>query len=352
VVAVIINNTSTTTLATGENSGRDTVVAGTGGLFVVDNGSNNNFNVGGGSNAATLNGTGATFGGDGNNLVTLNSTLPGAASTVVGTPSSSDTIKGTALETGNLVYTDGGGNALINPTGGDVTIIGGTGTETVFGGTAYFSSGQKNELAFTGSLTVTNGTGYFAGGTKGYNNIASSSVGGTTLVGGGANDTLTSYGPGDMLVAGNGISTLDGSHSAGGDYFFASSTAATYMFGSQSVGDVFFFSTSTAWAPSNAFKGAFVAAHTAPNSALDSLNNNVSNTFAVSSGAEFGTVYDFISGVDKVAVATVQGAATLYAPVSGTGQYLLVTSTGTNISFFSKIQASDIQGVAVTTKLV
>jgi hypothetical protein len=223
------------------------------------------------------------------------------------------------------------------------------GTETIFGGAAFVGGSLVTTNAFTGSLTVTGGTGYFGGGSAGHNNIGASSVGGSTLIGGGANDTLRAGGQGDVLVAGAGTATLDASNSVGNDTLFASNTNATLMFGSKSQGDTFFFGTSTV--SGTGFEGTFVAAHTAPNSAQYSLNTTVSNTFAISGGAEFGTVYDFISGVDKISISAAQGGtATLYVPASGTGQSLLTTSTGTTIAFFTKVAASDIQGAVVTTK--
>jgi hypothetical protein len=281
-----------------------------------------------------LNGVGGTFGGDGNNTITLTSTDfrgLGVASTVMGTSASSDTITGAPGSTGALVYKDGGGTALINPTAGNVTVFGGSGgTQTVFGGST----------PFTGSLTVVKGTGLFVGGTAGNNLIGASTVGGSTLIGGGANDTLRAGGQGDILVGGGGLSTLDGSGSAGGDILVASSSAPTYMFGSRSVGDVFFFSNSTV--SGVGFKGSFIAAHTSPNGTIDNLNNNVSNTFAIGSGAEFGTVYDFISGVDKVSISGAQGSVNIISPTVTGGQYVLYTSTGTTIAFLTKISSSDI----------
>ncbi len=353
VVAVVINNSSTTTLANTSFSGNETIVGGNGGLFVTDNGAFDTINVGGGTNSATLNGTGGTFSGDGLNTITLTAPNKGATTTVIGTSGSSDTIKGAVGATGNLSYTDGGGAAMINPTAGNVTILGGSGgSQTVFGGAAFVGGTLVTTNSFTGSLTVTNGTGYFGGGAAGNNSIGSSSVGGSTLLGGGANDTLRAGGIGDVLIAGNGIATLDASTSAGKDTLFSSSNSLTYMYGSKTQGDTFFFGTSTVSGSTVGFTGStFIAAHTAPNSALYSLNTSVSNTFAINGGAELGTVYDFVSGKDILSLSSAQGGtATLYTPATGSGQSVLTTTTGTTIAFFTKIAASDIQGAVVTTK--
>ncbi len=343
VVAVLINNTNTTSLANSRFSANETVVAGTGGLNFVDNGAFTVVNVGGGTNADTMAGIGGTFSGDGTNTILVQTANLGVASTILGTSASADTITGAPGSTGGIFYKDGGGSALINPTGGNVTVFGGSGgTETVFGGTTFINGTIVTAPAFTGSLTVTDGTGYFAGGTAGNNFIASSTVGGSTLLGGGANDTLQAGGPNDQLYAGSGISTLDGSNSVGHDTLVASNSAVTYMFGSKSEGDTFFFGNSSA--AGVGFQGTFIAAHTAPNSGsvVDNLNTDVSNTFVIGSGTEYGTVYDFISGVDKVSISAAQGGFAIIAPTGAGVPYQLETSTGTTISFLTKITTSDI----------
>ncbi len=333
VVAVVINNTGTTAAANTKYTGNQTIVSGNGGLSFVDNGVFTVVNVGGGNNADTMAGLGGLFSGDGNNTITIQTANTGVASTIAGTSSSADTILGAVGSTGSTVYKDGGGTAVINPTAGSVTVLGGSGgTQSVFGGSN----------AFTGTLTVQDGTGYFSGGTNGSNFIATSSVGGSTLIGGGANDTLQAGGPGDQLIASAGITTLDGSKSVGSDSMTGSDVSPTYMFGSASEGDTFYFGTSSAQGVG--FKGTFIAAHTAPNSGtvLDTLNNNVSNTFVLGAGHEFGTVYDFISGVDKVSISAAQGSFQILAPTAGGTQYVLATSTGTTIAFLTKITDADI----------
>jgi len=352
VVAVLVNNTNRTSLATSQYAGNDTVVAGTGGLTMVDNGYFDTINVGGGSNYVTLNGVGATFGGDGTNFITLNYGNRGVASTVNGTTASTDTIKGNVGATGNLLYNDGGGTAWINPTAGNVTIMGGTGTETVFGGSAYLQGkGVVTANAFTGSLTVVNGTGYFAGGTAGNNIMSTSSVGGTTLVGGGSGDMLTSNGPNDRLVAGGGIETLNASNSSGGVALFGSSSGATLMYGSASAPDDFWIANSTV--AGTGFVGAFVALHTAPNSPIDNLNTTVHNTVDLGGSGTLGmanaSVYDFISGVDKVNVFNAGGATATLTYFTQSDFVALTTTTGAQVLFLNTnaIAQSDIAGINV-----
>jgi Ca2+-binding RTX toxin-like protein len=343
VVAVVINNTAPTTLTTSQYGGNETIVGGYGGLNLTDKSFFSTVNVGGGTNADTMQGAGDSFSGDGNNTIVLNAGNRGSADSVSGTSASSDTIAGTAGSTVGLVYTDGGAGskALINPTAGNVTIIGNGGAESVYGG---------NGNAFTGSLTVTNGNGFFVGGTAGNNAIASGTIGGSTLIGGGANDTLTGGGSGDLLVAGaSGTETLNG---AGGNEILRASlspqSGPDLMYGSSAGGNEFDLGASTLQSVASTgviFKGDYISMHISPTGVnLGTLSNTVVISGTV---AELGTVLDFISGTDKVVVAPSQGNVTLYYHPNGAGQTVLATASGTTVAFLSKISASDVSGATV-----
>jgi len=357
VVAVVINNTSPTTLSTSQYGGNESIVGGNGGLTLTDNSFFSTVNVGGGTNSDIMQGAGDSFTGDGSNTITLNAANRGAADSVTGTSGSSDTIVGSTGSTVGLVYTDGGSGstALINPTAGNVTIVGGSGSETVFGSAAALGGGVVTAKAFTGTLTVTNGTGYFAGGSGGSNVLGSSTLGGTTLVGGGSGDVLTSKGAKDLLVAGTGNETLNASGSAGGVNMFGNAAGATLMYGSASQGDNFWLANSTV--AGTGFLGAFVALHTAPNSAINSLNSNVSNNVNIGgmsstlgAGGTDASVYDFISGVDKVNVFNTNGATASLTYFTKSNFVQLATSSGSSILFLNttSVKTSDIAGIAVT----
>lgn len=301
VQALTINNTGSTTAANSKYVGNESIVSGTGNLTFTDSGASTVIVTGGGTNTITFGSgsTNASFSGDGANTLTVNTT--GGATSVFGTSASSDTIIGSsATLAGGITYTSAASaKAFINPGAANVTVFGaaGAGTETVFGGASVNS--------FSGKLTVTDGTGYFQGGTAGGNQLGSSTVGSTTLIGGGSGDVLTAKGISDKLIAGAGMATLDGSNSAGGDFFFASSNGASLMYGGKSVGDTFFTNNSTVMGAG--YTGSFIDLHTGPNSQLRGLNSNVPGTVAVGfsgSGANFATVGDFVSGVDKLVLNT------------------------------------------------
>lgn len=300
VQALAIANTGTTTVGNSQFIGNESVLAASGGLMFTDSGASTSIVVGGGSNTLTFssNSTNATFTGDGSNMINL-ATASGATS-VFGTSHSNDTIMGSATVGSGVIYTAAAGShVFINPAAANVTVFGanGAGTATVFGG--------STATAFTGRLTVTDGTGYFQGGLAGSNVIGSSNVGSTTLIGGGGNDVLTSKGVGDILVAGSGTATLDGSHAAGGDTFFASSTGTSLMYGGSTAADTFFTNNSTVQGVG--YTGSFIDLHTGPNAQLRGLNSNVAGTVAVGfsgAGANHATVGDFVSGLDKLVLNT------------------------------------------------
>lgn len=319
VQALTITNTGTTTVANSKFIGNESVIAASGGLTFTDSGASTTIIVGGGTNTINFGSgsTNATFTGDGAN--TLNLSTASGATSVFGTSASTDTIIGTAGTSSNVTYTSAAGaSVFINPGAGNVTVFGtgGAGTATVFGGSSVNT--------FTGTLTVVDGTGYFQAGTAGGNNLGSSTVGSTTLIGGGGKDVLTAKGVKDVLVAGAGTATLDGSHSAGGDSFFSSSSGTSLMYGGDFNGDTFYTNTSTV--VGTGFTGSFINLHTGPNSQLRGLNNNVAGTVAVGfsqNGANFATIGDFVSGVDKLVLNTAITGSN-YTLTSGT----LVGSTG------------------------
>jgi len=347
VVAVVINNTGSTTLTTSQYGGNETIVGGNGGLALTDNSLFSTVDVGGGTNSDTMQGAGNSFTGDGNNTITLNAANRGAADTVMGTSGSSDTIVGALSSTVGLVYTDGGtgSSAMINPTAGNVTIVGGSGSETVFGGSAYIGGGVVTAKAFTGTLTVTNGQGYFAGGANGNNVLGSSTLGGTTLIGGGSGDVLTSNGTGDLLVASSGREVLNAANSGGGVNMFGNSAGATIMYGSKATGDNFWLANSTV--AGVGFNGAALFLHNGQNT---TVSNNVNlGGLSTTLGATDATVTDFISGVDKVNVFNTNGQTASLTYFSKSNFVDLSTAGGTNILFIGtgSIKATDISGIAI-----
>jgi len=343
VQGLLINNTGLTTASNVRFVGGETVLSGTGNLLFSDNGVGTQIITGGGTN--TINFTASsmfgTFIGDGANTINVNSSS--GVTSIYGTSASVDTITGSG--SGQISYTSApGSSAIINPGSANVTVFGAAGgTVSVFGGYG------------TDQLTVNSGTGYFAGGTNGGNSLTSSYAGLTTLVGGGNGDVLTSYGTGDVLVASTGAETLNGANSGGGVNLWASSTGSSLMFGSAATGDTFFTSTSTVQGVG--FEGTFIDMHTAPNTSLPGLNH-ASNEIVVGLGdtaklANFASVGDFVSGLDKIVLVTANIGANYnlsYATVStGTGTEAMTTLTTTNGStillYNAHVVASDITKV-------
>lgn len=330
VQALTIDNTATTIVGNSRFIGNESVLASGGGLTFTDSGGSTSIVVGGGNNIVNFGtySTNATFTGDGSNMLNLY-TASGATS-VFGTSASSDTIMGSANVASSVTYTSSAhATMFINPSAANVTVFGasGAGTTTVFGG--------SSATPFSGRLTVVDGTGYFQGGLAGNNVIGSSNVGSTTLIGGGGNDVLTSKGMHDVLVAGGGTATLDGSHSVGGNVFFASSTGTSLMYGGDTVGDTFFTNNSTVVGVG--YTGSFINLHTGPNSQLRGLNSNVPGTVAVGfsgAGANYTTIGDFISGVDKL-VLNVAVTGSNYTLTNGT-----MTGGGTPL-IYTNVQTSN-----------
>ncbi len=335
VIALTINNTGATSVTNTRFVGSETVLAGAGTLTFTDNASSTSIVTGGGNNTITFSqySQNGTFVGDGTNTINVNAAT--GASSIYGTAASADTIVGSASGSG-IVYTSAtGSTAFINPLASNVTVFGagGTGSTTVFGGV-----GNQG----TGRLTVTDGTGLFQGGTAGKNMLGSSSIGGTTLMGGGGGDVLQSKGANDLLKAGGlGSSTLDSSYSVGGDTLMGSSSGASLIYASQTIGDTIYTTNSTF--AGVGFVGEFIQLHTGPNSLLRSLNASVSSTIiggggVGNSGAQFATMGDFISGVDKLLLVTsVVGTASLTTGsiATGNGPLLYSNVTTSNGSLFT-----------------
>lgn len=346
VVALTVNNNDTTTASNLRFTGGETVLAGTGNLVFTDNAAGTFIITGGGTNAITFatNSANGTFLGDGANTINVNAI--GGATSVFGTAGSTDTIQGGASS--NIVYTStAGARAFINPNSSNVTVFGagGAGSTTVFGGAS---------TPGTGRLTVTDGTGLFQGGTAGTNIMSSSSVGGTTLIGGGNNDVLSSKGVGDFVkAAGIGVSTLDASYSKGSVTLQGSSGGASLMYASQTLGDTVLTTSSTI--DGGGFVGEFVNLHTGPNSLFRSLNNTVSSTVlggggVGNTGLQHATFGDFISGLDKVllvssVVGNYYGMVTgSYGPGAGQVYTNVQTANGSVFTFYNTtLTASDIK---------
>jgi hypothetical protein len=347
VVSVLINNTDRTSFSNSQFNNNETVVAGAGGLTFTDSGSNTTVNVGGGATTITFGASAqnGTFAGDGTNTITVNS--KSGVATIVGTGASVDSVFGGG--SGAILFSaQSGSQAIVNAGAGNVTIVGTAGaSQTVFGGTQVISDGKGGVTTvvgttFTGSLSVTGGQGYFKGGTNGGNFMQSGAAGSTTLVGGGNGDVMSAYGANDVLVgAAAGLSTLDGSNSAGGDVFWTGINGASNMYGGKSQGDTFYLGTSTA--NGVGYKGSFISLHTGPNNngTLYTLNNNVKNTINVAvfgeTGVQNASVADFITGVDTLRIGANQGTLTLSSIFAGTSYagVQIVTQQGSTIMLYN-----------------
>jgi len=342
-VALTINNTGQTFAGNSRFSyGNETVIAGQGNLNFTDSGASTQIFTGGGTNTITFAATSsnASFTGDGINQLGVNATS--GATSVFGTAASSDTIYG-GTTASNIVYkSTTGSSALILARTANITVFGGTGgTTTVFGG----GGGTTGTVAGSGNLSVSGGTGFFEGGSVGNNIMSSSSIGGTTLLGGGSGDVLSSYGANDVLTAGAGSSTLDGSNSVGGDTLSGSQTGASLIYASKTNGDVVYTTNSTV--VGIGYTGAFIDLHTGPNSLLRSLNANVASTIvaggaAAGTGAEVATIGDFLTSLDKLVlmssgVGTVSSIsnATLTTAGGSVTQSIVHTSNGSQFTFYN-----------------
>jgi hypothetical protein len=353
--AVLVENTAPTTLSNQIGASGQTIFTGTGGMTFSDYGVSDTIIAGGWINNITFETTSSNgvFLGDGINTITVASTVSGGQSptviqgtstvagttvvgavtvgsggaatvaagntVIVGTASSVDTVTGTTVSGSGIYYQSAlGAEAFIDPGAHNATVVGtlgGTEVVSVFGGTVG--------TAFTGSLTVYNGDGYFQGGSAGDNVMGSSTIGSTTMIGGGAGDTITSNGYGDRLVSGLGAETLQSANSVGGVSFYASvgGTTSIYMH-SASVGT---------------FGG-------------NSVVGGNPGLKGWTSGAEKATVYDFISGTDKLVLySSVTGGSPVITTgttvVGGTSEAysVVTTANGSTFTFLgTTIHSSDI----------
>ncbi len=345
VTGIVINNTDPTAVTLPAAGTGQVVYAGIGITTITAAGASNTIVAGGGFNTInfTNTSTGSQFLGDGEH--TINVTTASGATTIFGTSASSDTILGGSSGTstyGNIYYVSAAGAmALIDPGAHNATVIGaagGTETVSVFGG-----------VAFTGTLTLTDGNGYFQGGSNGGNSMASSTVGGTTLVGGGAGDVLESKGIGDQLQAGLGLETLAGAGSLGGDRFWASSSTITGILGASTL-------TGASQYAGASIKGTFIDMHL--NGASQALGSTVEGTVTAStSSAQFATISDFISGTDKL-VLNIQGGSSTFTIGTGTSvigsnsvAYSTVTTSNGSVFTFlgATVTTHDIQTVISTS---
>lgn len=344
-LGIVINNTDPTAVTLPAAGTGQVVYAGIGITTITAAGASDTIVAGGGFNTInfTNTSTGSQFLGDGQNTINVNTAS--GATTIFGTSASSDTILGGssgASTSGGIYYVSAAGAmALIDPGAHNATVIGtagGTETVSVFGSTA-----------FTGTLTLVDGTGYFQGGSNGGNNMASSTVGGTTLVGGGAGDVLESKGKGDILQAGSGLETLAGAGSIGGDQFWASSSTAT---------GVLALSALTSGSPylGASIKGSFIDMHL--NGASQALGSTVEGTVTASSGsAQFATISDFVSGTDKLVLNVLGGSSAVTiatgTSVIGSNSVAYSTVTTSNGSVFTflgtTVTTHDIQTVISTS---
>jgi len=319
VTAVLVENSSPTTMNNQVGASGQTIFSSTGGLTFDDVGSSDTIIAGGGVNNITFD-VGSQnnyYMGDCINQINVNSTVASSTATIIGTASSIDTITGSTVSGANIYYQSASGSeAFIDPGAHNATVIGtagGTETVSVFGG-----------VAFTGSLSVIDGHGYFQGGSAGGNIMASSTLGSTTLVGGGANDVLTSNARGDYLIAGLGAETLQSAASAtGGVRFFASPDGTTTIFMHPTI----------------------------PGAAgCNSVVGGNPNVPGWANGVENATVWDFVSGTDKLVLesSVVGASATIGGGNSVVGGQsvaysTVTTSNGSVFTFMGiTIQSGDI----------
>jgi hypothetical protein len=347
ITGVVINNASPTAVTLSGSGNGQVVYAGIGITTITAAGTNDTIVAGGGLN--TINFTSASsvvpapglseFVGDGQNLINVNDAA--GITEIVGTSASADTIIGGstgAAAPGGIYYVSAAGSmAMIDPGAYNATIIGTAGgTETV----SVFGVGSNPAIPFTGALTVVNGDGYFQGGSNGGNSMESSTVGGTTLIGGGAGDVLESLGAGDVLKAGLGLETLAGGGTLGADQFWASTSTATGLIAASTL-------TGTSQYVGASVKGTFIDMHLP--GTTQALGSSVEGTVSTVVGsAQFATISDFISGTDKLVLNIVGSASSSVTIGSGTtttnsGPVAYSTVTTSNGSVFTFL------GTTVTT---
>ena len=355
--AIVINNSDPTTVSNTADAIGQVVYAGLGNVMFTDLGTSDTIVAGGGNDVFNFgtSSNGATLLADGAN--TINISAATGTTTIYGTSSSADTIYGSASAGGGIYYVSSAGStAFINPGADNATVIGTAGgiehVSSVYGGTP-----------FTGTLYLVDGTGYFVGGSNGGNVMGSSTVGSTTLIGGGQHDVLTSNGYGDVLRAGAGAETLQGGSSAGDVSFYASNSGADVFFansvagGGLDSGDTFYASSSTVIGSLSVsgpyagykFKGSFVVLH--PNANNQSTNTQGSTIVGNALAApQFVTVGDFILGTDKLSLTVSAGTTPVIVDnqttvIGGNSiTYSTVTANGSTFTFLGKnVTTHDVQ---------
>ena len=363
---VVINNTDPTTVTNTSNANNQVIYAGIGTMSITDLGTSDTIVAGGGNDTFTfgLTSNNATLLADGSNTINVNASA--GNTTIYATSASSDTIVGSSIAGGatggGIVYISTAGSAaFIDPGSHNATVIGTAGgvenVSSVYGG-----------VPFSGSLSLIDGTGYFVGGSAGNNTMGSSTVGSTTLVGGGANDVLSSKGNGDLLMAGGGAETLQGVSSVGGVTFRANNLGTDVMFantiagGGLNQGDLFYASNSTLIGGLSMsgpysgyqFEGSFIDLHT--NSLNQSTNTTGSEVVGNAYGAaQFATIGDFISGPDKLILDATSSIMPTITPGSlsiggnSVAETTVTTSNGSTFVFLgtSTISMSDIRVIPV-----
>jgi hypothetical protein len=199
---------------------------------------NGNFDLSGGS--TTVNASNGTVlnlinNVNGQNIVNFAAGASTTASNVIefsGSALTADTVNAAGAP---LAVFQNGGAGVINAGSSNVSIFGnvglsglsGTGSVTLFGG--------------TGTDVVNQGTGFFQAGSGGNSLMVGSTLGPSTLIGGGAGDTVIGFGAKSLLVAGPGAETLAG----GSNPIIAigntnPSSAVLIMLGGQTGGNTFF----------------------------------------------------------------------------------------------------------------
>ncbi len=339
-VGFTINNLANTIASNSRFSfGNESVISGIGNLNFSDNAASTQIFAGGGNNTITFSSfsSNGSFTGDGANQIGVNTTS--GVTSVFGTAASTDTIYGGSASSNIAYKSTAGSSAFILERNANLTVFGGAGgSTTVFGGA---NSGLTSPSG-AGTLTVVNGQGFFIGGSGGPNIMSTSSIGGTTLVGGGNGDVLTSNGQGDIISGGSGLSTINASNSVGGDSLAGVQNGASVIYGSKSIGDAIFLTNSSITGALNgtSYTGADIFLHTGASTALYGLNSTVANIIyagapSAGMGAEKATINDFISGTDKLVLQTsVTGAGVTIAGGAG-GSTVVTTTNGSTFTFLN-----------------
>jgi hypothetical protein len=126
------------------------------------------------------------------------------------------------------------------------------------------------------------------------------------------------------------------------------------MYGSTSIGDTFFLNQSSISVPG--ILGSFIDMHTSPGtSSIRNLNENVSNVLDIGfsgTGANFGSVGDFISGLDHIVLkSSSTGSYTINSGyINGSNGVIpystLQTQNGSTLTFYNTtLSCGDVSSV-------